>query len=82
MSTIEQELIEKINRLDVEKQRRVLEFVRGLEEPQPTIKYTVHELMKLPLRERNLIVAQALERSANDETELFDAYGDADFDDK
>jgi len=34
MVALEQEIIERISRLDAEKQKRVLEFVRGLAGPQ------------------------------------------------
>jgi hypothetical protein len=74
MTTVERELIEKISNLDVEQQRRVLDFVRSLEGPELEKTYTARELMKLPPQERNRLVIQALERSANEEVELFEIY--------
>ncbi len=82
MTEIEQELIEKISHLDSDKQRQLLDFVRSLEESMAALPYSAHELMKLPLHERNRIVGEALERSANEDTELFEANGEADFDDE
>ena len=81
MSAITRELIESINRLDVEKQRKVLEFVRNIEQSSVGKTYSPRELMRLPLEERNKIVAAALERSLDDDVELFDANNEADFDD-
>jgi hypothetical protein len=81
MSAITRELIESINRLDMEKQRKVLEFVRSIEQSPTEKVYSPRELMRLPLEERNKIVAAALERSIHDDTELFDAFSEADFDD-
>ena len=34
MAAIEQEIIERVSKLDTEKQQRVLEFVRSLDAPQ------------------------------------------------
>jgi hypothetical protein len=82
MSALERELLEKFNRLDTEKQRKVLEFVRGIEKDVPEKTYTARELMKLPREERNRLVIQALERTANDDVELFEAFDEADFDDE
>ena len=82
MTPVERELIEKISRLNIEKQRRVLDYVNSLEELQPEKIYSARELMQLPLHERNLMVAQALERSTAEETDMLDAYDEADFDDE
>jgi hypothetical protein len=81
MSSIKRELIESINRLDDDKQKRVLEFVRTIEDTSASKMYSPRELMRLPLEERNKIVAMALERTLQDDVELFDAYSEADFDD-
>jgi hypothetical protein len=69
MSAIERELIEKISRLDADKQRKVLEFVRKIEESQPQKHYSAEELMKLPFEERNRIAVEALKRTANDDVD-------------
>jgi predicted component of type VI protein secretion system len=82
LSAIKRELIESINRLDVEKQRRVLEFVRSIEQSPLEKTLSPSELMKLPFEERNQLVAAALERSLNDDVELLEAYDEADFDDE
>ncbi len=81
MTSLERELFEKISRLDLDQQRQVLEFVHSLEgHPEKT--YSARELMKLPPQERNRIVSKALERTDNEDTELFDAYGEADINDE
>lgn len=81
MSALEHELIERISRLDAEKQRKVLEFVRHIEEVPEKRTYTATELMKLPPEERNRLVIEALDRSANEDFEIFEAYREEDFDD-
>ncbi|MBC7869563.1 MAG: hypothetical protein H7Y09_01885 [Chitinophagaceae bacterium] len=84
MSSIKHELLESINRLDDDKQKQVLEFVRSIEKPAATASktYSRRELMQLPLAERNRIVAAELARSLDDDVELFEAFGEADFDDE
>ena len=82
MTTFEQELMEKISRLDENKQRRILEFVETIENVKPVERtYTTQELMRLPFEERNRIAQAALERSLDDDVELFEAFSDKDFDD-
>ncbi|MEO8611065.1 MAG: hypothetical protein ABI690_24425 [Chloroflexota bacterium] len=81
MSSIKRELIKSINRLDAEKQEQVLEFVRRIEQSSAPKNYTARELMRLPFEERNKIVIASLQRSQDEDVELFDAYSEADFDD-
>jgi hypothetical protein len=78
MTSVEHELLEKISHMDLDKQSRVLEFIQSIEEAQPEKTYSARELMKLPVQERNRIVLQALERSSDEDIELFDAYGKTD----
>ena len=83
MTTLEQELIKKIHQLDEDKQRRILEIVEEMENVKPAERiYTAQELMRLPFEERNRIAKAALERSLNDDVELFEAFGEADFNDE
>lgn len=66
------------------KQRRLLEFAQQLmEETDLKVPDTLslEELAHLPYEERNRAVAAALARSLDDDVELFDAYGERDFDD-
>ena len=77
MTTLEQELIEKISRLDEDKQRRILEFVETIDINIEKA-YTAQELMRLPPDERNRIARAALERSQQEDIELFEAFGEAD----
>jgi hypothetical protein len=81
MTTLERELIEKISHMDEEKQRKVLEFVRSIEEPPPQKTYSARELMKLPYEERNRLAKLALESSLDEDFEVFEALDEADFDD-
>ena len=70
MTTLEQELIEKISHLDEDKQRRILEFVETIEKVNPVERtYTAQELMRLPLEERNRVAKAALECSLGIEKE-------------
>lgn len=80
MAAIEQEIMDKIRNLDEQAKRRVLEFVSRLESGQRP--YTARELMKLPYEERNRIAQEALARSQDEDVELFEAFGEADFDDQ
>ncbi len=82
MTTLEQELIEKISRLDEDKQRRILEFVETIEDQSTEHIYTAQELMRLPYEERNRIAQAALERSLNDDVELFETFDESDFNDE
>ena len=84
MSVLADELADIITRLDENKQRRLLEFAQQLVE-EADIRVpdtlTLEELARLPYEERNRAVAAALTRSLDDDVELFDAYGERDFDD-
>jgi hypothetical protein len=87
MSAIENELIEKIRRMNVEQQLRVLQFVQTINNPTPPAQterrhYSARELMKMPLEERNRLVAEALVRSQDQDIEILEAFDDADFDDE
>ena len=81
MSAIEREIIEKVKRLDEVRQERVLEFVESLESQPPETNLSARELMKLPFEERNRLVIAALERSADEDFEVFEANDADDFDD-
>ncbi len=76
-------LIEKFTRLDEPHQQAVLEFVSQMEtnmEQSPAPTYTPLELMKLPLAERNRILAEQFGRAADEDFEIFEANADEDFD--
>lgn len=83
MSTLEQEIILEITKLNQESQRRVLDFIHSLTPPTVDLerRYTARELLQLPLEQRNLIIRASLERVANEDIELFEAYSEGDFDD-
>jgi len=80
MSALERELIGRISHLDSEKQRRVLEFVRDLEEAPANRIYSAQELMKLPFEERNRILQEQLQRAENENFETFEAYSEEEID--
>jgi hypothetical protein len=73
VSTLEQEILERINKLDSEKQQRVLEFVAQLEKDRPL---TLAELRKLPPKERQAHIKAAIESSAHEDFETFEAYSE------
>jgi hypothetical protein len=58
------------------------DFVRTIEALPQAKTYTARELLKLPLEERNRIVKALLERTLDDDVELFEANSEADFDDE
>lgn len=81
MVALEQELIERITKLNEDQKRLVLDFVREIDQPKQTT-YTAVELMKLPYEERNRLVVEALQRSQNDDIEVLEAFDDLDFDEE
>ncbi len=78
MSTLEQELIEKISHLDEDQKRHILEIVETMEKPRT---YTALELLELPVEERENYIARSFELAANEDFEIFEAYSEEDFDD-
>ena len=81
MSTFERELVEKISRLSDEQQRKVLQFVQELETPQTvTPTYSARDLMKLPLEQRERIIAEVFALAASEDFETFEAYSEENFD--
>lgn len=73
MSTLERELLQRISQLNPEDQRRVLAFVTQLEAERPL---SARELMALPAEERRRRVQAAIEASANEDFEVFEAYSE------
>ena len=73
MSTLEQEIVERISKLDSKSQQRVLDFVVQLENERPL---SVRELSKLPAKERQAHIKAAFEASANEDFETFEAYSE------
>lgn len=78
MSTLEQELMEKISQLNEDQQRRILEIVETIDKPRT---YTALELLALPAEERERYIARSFELAANENFETFEAYSEEDFDD-
>ena len=72
MTTIEQELMEKISRLDEDRQRQVLEFVETI---TPRF-YSLDELSAMPPEERRKAVAASFAAAADEDVELFEAYSE------
>ena len=79
MSTIEHELAARISRLSPDQQRRVLEFVQTLEAASE-LAYSARDLMKLPVEERIRLIEAAFALAAEEDFEIFEAYGDEDLD--
>jgi hypothetical protein len=77
VSTLEQELMEKISHLDEDGKRQVLAFVETI---TPRF-YTVNELMAMSVEERDKAIKAAFAAAANEEFEIFEAYSEEDFDD-
>jgi len=82
MSAVEQEIIEKVRRLDEETQKRVLAFIEELEIPPDTFArtYTARDLMNMPPEERSRIMTEAFNQAAEEDFEIFEAYSEEDFD--
>jgi hypothetical protein len=73
MSTIEQQIIERVRQLDSDDQKIVLEFLDRLHQEPPKL-YSPRELMRLPAEERDRLVAKAFDRAATMDFETFEAY--------
>ena len=74
MRTVEQEIIERLHKLDEDAQHRVLDFIEQLNDRVPT-NYSPRELMMLPAAERERIVAEAFKLAENEDFEIFEAFG-------
>jgi uncharacterized iron-regulated protein len=70
---VEQQIVEKLHRLDDAQKRRVLEFVTAL---QQTPARPARDLLRLPPEERELLVAAAFEAAAGEDFEVFEAYSE------
>lgn len=73
MSSLEQEILQRINKLNPENKRRVLDFVAQLEDERPL---TLQELKKLSYKERQARVKAAIELAADENFETFEAYSE------
>ncbi len=85
MSALEQEIFEKVKRLDEGQKAKVLEFISSIAvAPIATSErhYTARELMQLPYEERNRIAIAALQKAQDLDVEYFDDYAEEDFDDE
>jgi hypothetical protein len=84
MSALEQEIFEKVKRLDEQQKAKVLEFIAHIAPAVPSVverPYTARELMQLPYEERNRIIMAQLESSQTEDFEIFNADGDEDWED-
>ncbi len=80
MSAVEQEIINRIQELNEEQQRRVLDYVRQVESAVQVPKLSARDLMKLPPDERRRIVSASLALAAEEDFEIFEAYSEEGFD--
>jgi hypothetical protein len=78
---ITQDILDALQDLDETYQQQVLDFIRTLPHVRIKKSYTARELLQMPLAERNRLAIEALERTANDDVELFEVWDEADFDD-
>ena len=81
MSTVQQEIIDRLQTLDQNDQRRVLDFIAHLHEP-PQKHYSPRELMRLPATERDRIVAESFKLAEDEDFETFEAYSEEPFGDE
>ncbi len=77
MSTIEQELMEKIGHLNEDGKLQVLAFVEMI---TPRF-YTLDELTNMSPEERSKAVAASFAAAADEDFEIFEANSEEDFDD-
>lgn len=75
--SVDQEIIEKLRRLNHVQKQRVLEFVTTL---QQTPTYTARELLRLLPEERDRLIAAAFDAAAQEDFEVFEAYNEEDLD--
>lgn len=84
MATITQEILEIIDHLDEDKQRRLLEIAKEIQ-AEPAVRplgrlYTASDLMQLTFEERSRIAQELLAQSSDEEFELFEVYDEETFD--
>jgi hypothetical protein len=79
MNAIEQQILEKVSRLEPAQKQRVLAFVEQIAAQQQH--YTARELMRLPFEERNAILQAQLAQAVDEDFETFEAYSEEDLDD-
>ncbi len=81
MSTLEQEIIDRLHKLGSDEQQKVLDFIERLQRRSPR-HYTASELIQLPDEERDRLVAEAFDRAATMDFEIFEAYSEEPLDDE
>jgi hypothetical protein len=79
MKAIEQQILEKVSRLEPAQKQRVLAFVEQMAAQQQH--YTARELMQLPFEERNAILQAQLAQAVDEDFETFEAYSEEYLDD-
>ena len=79
VDAIEQQILEKVRRLEAAQKQRVLAFVEQIATPKQH--YTARELMRLPIEERNAILQAQLAQAADEDFETFEACSEEDLDD-
>lgn len=71
MNEIDQQILEKVSRLEPAQKRQVLAFVEQIAAPKQH--YTARELMRLPIEERNAILQAQLAQAVNEDFEMIEA---------
>ena len=80
MSTIEREIIERLQQLQTDKQQQVLEFIERLQFEQ-SHHYSPLDLLALPEEDQNRIIAESFRLAENEDFETFEAYSEESIDD-
>ena len=70
VNTVDQQILQKVSRLEPAQKQHVLAFVEQLE--AHTQNYTARELMRLPIEERNAILHAQLAQAAEEDFETFE----------
>ncbi len=81
MSVIDQEIITRVQQLNEEQKRDVLDYLRHMQVTEQGAHLSARELMMLPSDERQRIIAASFALAANEDFETFEAYSEEDVDD-
>jgi len=79
MNSVEEQILEKVSRLEPAQKQRVLAFVEQIAAQKQH--YTARELMRLPYEERNAILQAQLTQATEENFEIFEAYSEENLDD-
>lgn len=78
MSVIDHEIMTRVQQLSEEQKQGVLDYLRNLETAELGVRLSARELIKLPLEERQRIVAASFALASDEDFEIFEAYSEED----